>query len=517
MLMAASIIVKVIGALFKVPLANLYGAEGTGIFTYAYNVYSAMYVISTAGLPVAVSKMVAEANSLGRYREVNKIAKSTFVMFTCIGVASSLVIILGVDAFARWTSESARYAILATAPSIFFTCIVSAVRGYYQGLSNMVPTAISQVIEALGKLIIGLALARWLMSAGYSLEIVVAGAVTGVTLGTALSAVYVIFVKLKDRRHSRRLAESDTPCRSTKEIMRTLLMLAVPITISASVISLTNLIDGFVVAGRLQEGCMMTDAQATYLYGAYSLATTLFTVPQTFIAGIGVSIIPAISGARALGNGMKAQSLTVSAFRLTGLLAFPCAVGLGVMARPILGLLYYRQPEDVLVAAPLLQILAPAVFFVAMVSVTNSVLQAMGRAKEPMVHMLIGGIVKLTANFIMVGTPGINIHGAPVGTFLCYATITVLNLLAMRRADIHPQFARAFAKPLISAVVMGTFAWLVYPPAAGFVGERIGVLVTVGLAAIIYFLMLIATKALPKEDVLMLPKGEKIAKLLRMK
>ena len=174
LLMLSGIVVKVIGAFFSIPLANLYGADGNDIFISAYYVYSAMYVISSAGLPVAVSKMVSEARALGRGREVQRIAKVALCTFLILGAALSLTMVLLVDPICTLIGGSCRYAILTVAPTIFFTCVVSAVRGYYQGLSNMVPTAVSQVIEAMGKLVFGLGLAWYLMDAGYTLDIVVA-------------------------------------------------------------------------------------------------------------------------------------------------------------------------------------------------------------------------------------------------------------------------------------------------------------------------------------------------------
>lgn len=523
--MAASIIVKVIGALFSIPLTNLYGAEGTGIFNVAYYIYTAMFIISTAGLPVAVSKMVAEAKALGRIKEARRIGKVALIAFTVIGLFFTLVMIFGVDLFMDLAKNSmAREAVLAVAPTIFFICIVSAIRGYYQGLSNMIPTAFSQVIEALGKLIFGLGLAYYLMNRGFGIEIVVAGAIGGVTIGTVLSAAYIVFVRCRDAVFDKNHTTEDYDneiCRSGKSILKRLLVIAIPITIGSSVLSLTNLIDTFLVLRRLQEGCMMTDVYANYLYGAYGMAVKLFNLPQTVIVGIGVSVIPGISAALAKVEENRSRLLTESAFRLTGLLAFPCAVGLAVLSKPIMSLLYFNQIEDAAVAAPYLVYLTPAVFFVAMVTVTNAVLQASGKIWIPVITMSVGGIIKLVINWILVGTPAINIAGAPIGTCLCYGTISVLNLVYIWLKIVKYSPLKVFVKPLISAGIMGVFAYLVYKPIVVILGgsllmNAVSLMVTIGLSAVLYLLMLIATRALPKEDILMLPKGEKITKLLKM-
>ena len=518
--MLSGILVKVIGAFFSIPLANLYGADGNDIFISAYYVYTAMYVISSAGLPVAVSKMISEAKALGRGGEVRRIARVTFLTFLIMGSVLSLTMSLLVDEICLFIGGTCRYAILTVAPTIFFTCIVSAVRGYFQGLSNMIPTAVSQIIEALGKLIFGLGLAWYLMGAGYPLDVVVAGAIGGVTLGTVFSALFVIGYALRHKDDEP--LPQGTVCRSSREILSTLVKLAIPITVGASVFSVSSLIDTFMVKMRLQEGCFMTDAAAGFTYGAYGYAVKLFNLPLTLVTAIGVSLIPAISGALAVGSREKSVRLTESAFRLTGLLAFPCAVGLAVIPQPILEVLFVSQPEACALAAPLLRLLAPAVFLAGMVSVSNPVLQATGKVNLPVIAMGMGALVKIVCNYALVGLPDVGIHGAPMGTSLCYLVILVINLVNIRRLHIPFSLRRSFLRPLLAAGVMGVFVWLIYPPLAALLGSGrlmglLAVLLTVALAAVIYLLMLIAVKALPREDILMLPKGEKIAKILRIR
>jgi len=517
-LMISGIIVKVIGMLFSVPLTNMYGAEGNGIFTQAYYIYTAAFIISTAGLPVAVSKMVSEANALGRVREVRKIAKVALISFVFIGVFFTAAIMIGADWLTSTVLQSSLsyYAVLAIAPSIFFVSVVSAIRGYYQGLSNMVPTAISQVIEAVGKLVVGFLLAKYLLDRGYALEIVVAGAIMGVTVGTVLSAVYIVIVRATDKSARLSTEGTDLTCDSGKNILKRLIKIAVPITIGASVLSITNLVDMFVVMRRLQFGGMIYE-EANYLYGAYGMSVKFFNVPQTIIAGIGISVIPAISAALAKNEQEKSGRLVESSLRLTGLLAFPCAAGLFALAKPILDLFYYKQPQDVEVAYPLLQLLTPSVIFVGLVSVTNSILQANGKERIPVITMISGGLIKLVVNYILVGMPGVNIHGAPIGTLCCYGAIAVLNLFFIAKLKLRFSFVKAFAKPFLCALVMGVFAWYLFDPLKGFLGNGLGVLVTVGASVVIYGLLLIVTRAMPKEDILMIPGGSKIVKILRIK
>ena len=517
----ASILVKVIGALFTIPLSNLYGADGTAIFTKAYNVYATMYTVSSVGLPVAVAKIVAESNALGRNKEVRQIGKVALVTFLVAGALLSGSMIFGIDIIVEFFGERCRYATLVVAPTVFLTCIVSAFRGYYQGHGNMFPTAISQVIEAMGKLLFGLGLATVLMAKGYALEIVVAGAIGGVTIGTLISAVFMVCRRLLDARRDRRTVVEEGPCRSNKAIFKRLMGLAIPITLSTSIMSVTNLIDSGMVVKRLINGCGMLELEAEHLFGVLSMAQKIFNLPQTIIACIGVSVIPAISAALALQQKKKARKLVESGLRLTGLMAFPCAVGLGLMAKPVLQILYYNQLADANAAAPLLQEFSIAVICVAFVSITGSILQSMGKVSIPVRNTFIGGAVKLIANYILVGIPAIGIHGAPIGTILCQGSIAVLNLIAIRRCGIKFSLRRCFLLTGISALVMGVFVALANPAVAALLGSTgmtgmLGTFGVIGLAAVLYFLMLVVLRALPYEDVLMLPKGAKLAKLLKM-
>lgn len=517
----ASILVKVIGALFTIPLSNLYGADGTAIFTKAYNVYATMYTVSSVGLPVAVAKIVAESNALGRNKEVRQIGKVALVTFLVAGALLSGSMIFGIDIIVEFFGERCRYATLVVAPTVFLTCIVSAFRGYYQGHGNMFPTAISQVIEAMGKLLFGLGLATVLMAKGYALEIVVAGAIGGVTIGTLISAVFMVCRRLLDVRRDRRTVVEEGPCRSNKAIFKRLMGLAIPITLSTSIMSVTNLIDSGMVVKRLINGCGMLELEAEHLFGVLSMAQKIFNLPQTIIACIGVSVIPAISAALALQQKKKARKLVESGLRLTGLMAFPCAVGLGLMAKPVLQILYYNQLADANAAAPLLQEFSIAVICVAFVSITGSILQSMGKVSIPVRNTFIGGAVKLIANYILVGIPAIGIHGAPIGTILCQGSIAVLNLIAIRRCGIKFSLRRCFLLTGLSALVMGVFVALANPAVAALLGSTgmtgmLGTFGVIGLAAVLYFLMLVVLRALPYEDVLMLPKGAKLAKLLKM-
>lgn len=515
-LMLSGAAVKLIGALFSVPLANLYGADGNDLFISAYYVYAAMYVVSSAGLPTAVSKLVAEARAQGRGAEVRRLGWVALGTFLLLGATLSAGLLLLLDPICALVGEGCRLALQAVAPTILFTCLVSAVRGYFQGLSDMTPTAVSQVIEALGKLVFGLGLARYLTRTGHRLEVVVAGAIGGVTLGTALSALYTLLYALRHR--TKGLPEGGT-CRPAGALLRELLGLALPITVGASVSSLSSLADTLLVKLRLRQGCLLTEAAAGFSYGAYGFAVKLFNLPLSLVTAIGISLIPAISGAQAAGQRERVLSLTESALRLTGLLAFPCAAGLAAIPGPVLRLLFGSQPAACGLAEPLLRELAPAVVLAGLVSVTGPILQSLGRPELPVVSMAAGAVVKLLSSYVLVGLPEVGLRGAPLSSCLCYGVMLALNLCFLAGQGMAVPAGRTFGRTLASAAGMGAFVRLLERPAARLTGagrrdEVLAVLLLVSGGAVFYLLLLAASRALPREDLKMLPCGEKMIKKL---
>ncbi|MBQ6836908.1 MAG: polysaccharide biosynthesis protein, partial [Clostridia bacterium] len=471
-LMIASIATKIIGAIFKIPLTNLIGADGMGVFGVAYTIYSTLFVISTAGLPIAISKMVAEANAVGNHKRIKSILKVSLLSFSVIGILASFIMVIFAEPLTNLVGNTlAYYAVLAIAPSLFFVSIVSIIRGFYQGLSDMVPTAVSQVLESAGKLGFGLLFAYILQSRGYSFEICAAGAILGVTLGTLMSAIYLFIIVGKKFKEYKNI-DADEPF---VPLAKSIVKMAVPVTVGSAVLSLTNLIDMFLVMNRLQSAAGFSEMMANKLYGAYNMSVTLYNLPQTFVVAISVSIIPAISSFIAQNNRIKTAETIGTAFKLASMIAFPAGIGFLILSKPILNLLYYSKPEDVVIAAPLLSYLGIAVMFIALVSLSNSVLQAIGKINVPVFTMLVGGIVKIAANYILVGQPDVNINGAPIGTMCCYGVIAILNLIVIKKNYKEVSIVKMFSKTFVSAVVMGIFAYLMINPVSAYLGQKLGV------------------------------------------
>lgn len=514
-LAAAVAVTKVIGALYKIPLGNLLDKEGMAHFYVAYNIYNLLVILSTAGLPLALSRLVSQAHALGRVNQKRRVFRVALALFLTLGLVCSGLMLLIPHQLAQLLRDSkAALAIMALAPSVLCVCLIAAIRGCTQGQGNMKPTAASQIIESLCKLVIGLTLAWLLLGKGYASEIAAAGAIAGVSAGSALSLLALSWYLLRSRSGK---TGSDRP-QSHREIARELLRITVPITVGAGGMSCITLLDQMLVLGTLQNKLGLSEAAATALYGEYTFGMTLFNLPSSFIYPVSISLIPAIGAALARNDRVGACRNTESAFRLTALLAFPAGIGLSVLARPILDLLYPAVPETAAAAAYHLSILGIACIFVCLMVLTNGVLQAYGKEYIPVFTLLCGGALKIAANAALVAREDIGIKGAPVGTLCCYVLITVLNLIAIYRCvPQRPDYFRAFIRPLTASVLMALAAAGSYSLLNRLLnGSGVAVLLAIAAAVLVYALAAILLGAVTRQDMAALPKGEKIADFLRI-
>lgn len=525
------ILVKIIGAMFRIPLANLIGAEGMAIYQSAYSIYLVLFSVSTAGLPVAISKIVAEYKSLGEEENAFNVFSVSYRLLFIIGIVGTIALMAGAGPISSMMgAPDVAPALTALAPSLLFVSVASVYRGYFQGLKNMVPTAISEVIEAFLKLSAGLVFAYFLASYGSSGS--ATGAILGVTLGALASALFLIFYYIRKKERSI-FSKTYLTSKEQFSLLKKIIYIAVPVTLGSAVFTLTSTIDTFMVLKRLQDiGFSYTEAKV--MFGYYSgYAITMFNMPAAVIVGISMSIVPAISSAMAKKNTLEASANIASSVRITWQLAFPAGLGLAVLASPILRLLFpaadfiiptvplsAAEPTGLIAllnsggdATRLLTMLGLAISLVCITMLTNSILQALGKVWLPVVNMFAGGVIKILANYILVGVPGLNIMGAPISTTLCYLIITVLNLICISRIT-TPGYGigSTIVKPLISGTLMILTAIFTYKFVFGITSSNlISVAVSIALAGIVYFIAMLFTKAFKRMDILLIPKGSIIA------
>ena len=531
------IIMKILGFFYKIPLGNILGDEGYSMFMGAYSIYYIFFTLATAGLPVALSRLVAEADANGRAKQEEKTFRVALVTFTVIGLIFALIMFC----FPQWLAAEylenpdAAPSVRAMAPAILLVCIVSAYRGYCQGNGNMLPTTVDEVLEVFFKVVSGLVIAvlvlRVYKGSPVALPMGSAGAIFGVSIGSAVSLAYMIIYK---HRHYSVLSapytggidphnvpDDDNLVDPAMKIVRDILTIGIPIATGACIMALLNSVDSKLCMNRLQSAAGFSYREAKVLYGVYGKAQTLFNLPAAFITPLTISIVPAISGALAKGDKKTAGAVSEDSMRISAFLAIPMGVGLAVLAKPIMDVLY---PGSHLAGAGLLKVMGIASFFVCLVLMENAILQASGREKLTMVTLITGGVIKIIINWFLVARRDINIYGAPVGTLCSYCAMAAMDYVFMcRTLSSRPRLLRVFSAPLAASALMGLTAWGIYGVCqhALMGSRRIGTLIAmcaaIGAAVAVYLAAAIVFKAITKEDMKLIPGGEKIARILHMR
>lgn len=528
-LVCANLIVKIIGAIFRIPIYNILGGEGYANYQDAYTLYAMFFAISTAGLPVAIQRMISVANANQNFEEEKKIFKLALILFVLVGTVGTGIMIFGAKAYSSFVvkNDNAYFGILVLAPTLFFVCITSAFRGYFQGHQNMIPTAVSEIIEALCKLLIGIGAAMYALDryGTERLDIVAAYAIGGLTVGVALGTFYLFLRRLLLSRAEHNIKVSDKmnafkkSARKNGEIMKEIITISLPIMFSSLIVSMAGAIDSSMMKWRL-EGIGWTNEAANEAFGDYfGMAVPFFSLPNTLVVPLAVSIISVIAAAFAENNKKLIKSTVESTFRVALIITMPCAFGIACMSKPILNLIYSKYPEAVQTTAPLLSILAIAVVFVSMMTITNSMLQAQGQEKKTIISMACGMLVKIISSYILIGIPEINRYGTPISTCLCYFTIMALNFyFLVKYTGIVPPLRRTFIKPFMSSSIMAICTILVYILMNNILGgSRIAIIPAVATAVLIYIILTLLSKTLTREDVLLLPKGTKIYDAMKKK
>lgn len=526
-LMLSNVLVKVIGMFFRIPLTNILGVDGMAYYNAAYSIYVSFYMISTAGIPVAISRMIAASNSQNNVKEVEKTFKLAYWVFFVIGAVGTAIMIVFSQSFADKSGmPDANLAIIAIAPTLFFICLSSAYRGFFQGLHNMVPSAVSQVIEALGKIGIGLFAAWYFYTVrGEELHVVAMYVISGVTIGVAAATIYAWITKkmFESAVYEANCQTScDLPVRSTKSLLYELIITSLPIALASSIMGLTNTIDTLTMVENLMESGLSQEAAQSY-YGTYSsLVIPLFNMAPPLIYPFGIAAIPALSKAIAINDKKSCTDNMQSAFRMGALIAIPCAIGMGCLSKGIISILF--KPQDINVngtvvkafdlAAPALSIVASAIFFLAIISITNSIIQAYRFEIYTIISTVLGIIVKYVLTSTLSAVEGMGIMGSAVGTAAGYFVIMFVNMVVViTKIKFIPSIRKTFLKPLIAGVFCGVTAIVISRLLADF-NIKVATLVSIVSAVAVYFCVIIIIKGINRADVLMMPKGDKVCRIM---
>jgi len=514
----STVLVKIIGFLFTIPLLNMLGAEGMGYFYTAYEIYGLFTVVFTTGLPVAAAKMVSEAVTKKNNSLADAIFSASKFLFYLFGLVCAVAMFFFADGLADLLKNpNAALAMRALAPMVFFQAVLAAYRGYFQGKSNMIPTAATQIIEAVLKLLFGVGAAYALLKLGYSNAFAAAGAIAGVSIGSVVAVIYLLFYKKKDDKYIEGLSSLSTDI-NNKHLIKSLISIAVPITLGTAIFNLIGIIDTGIIMRRLQDAIGLSYYESNWLFGVYGNAKKLFNLPIAFIVPLSSSVIPALSAALTRKDQKSAKGLTAQSLKVTSLLAFPSGAGLFALAYPIMNLIYFKSSEEIAIGAQLLSVLGIAVVFSSLVLITSSIIQVGYDVKYPAITMTIGGIIKIGLCWILVGNSDIGIIGAPISTCVCYAVTAILNIILICRKLINVKDAMIiFIKIAACSVIMAVAAYNLNGLLVRAINAKIACILSMILGVIIYGVLAVTTKLVTRDDFKQFPKGEKIANILHIK
>ncbi len=545
-LLMATALVKVLGAFFKIPLNWFMEDLAIGYFSTAYNLYLPVYAVALAGMPVAVCRMVSSFVAKERYTDARQVLKVARIVFLVIGIVGTLSVMLAAKPYLNYIgkNQGAFAAILVLAPCLFFCCVMSTYRGYYEGLCNMTPTAISQVIEALGKVVVGLSLVWVVRRLGYGPEYQAAAAMFGIMLGTACGAAYlrIRIWRSGDGFTKEQLILCGPPQESRKATFKALVIFAVPVIIGSLVNQAGGLVDTMTIQRRLtdlvqqnpayfqenfsemwaylsQETTSLEELKAaipTYFYGSYNgFAFSIYNLVPTITSVLGVSALPIITACYTAGKKEETKTTLEAVFRITSLAAMPAGFGIAALSGGVLHLLYSNKPIMADIATPTLTVLGFAVVFSALSMPMTNLLQAVGKERVPVINMFIGTVIKIALNYWLVGKYSVNITGGAISTLVCYAFICVADYICLvHYTGIRPNFMAAFIKPLFAAALCGIAAWAGNGLLIRVLPQSLSTVISIGIGAVVYLIAVFLLKIITKNDVFMLPKGEKIAKVL---
>ena len=514
-LVIAGIVSKIFGAIFRIPLTNMIGAEGQAYYSAAYAVYNLLFVIATAGFPVAISRMVSSRIAEGDFLNAHKSYKLAMKVSWALGIISFIVMFFGAGAIAAaYKNSGAEASMKAISVALLFTPVVASMRGYYQGRQNMKPTGITEVIEQMMRVAVGLSLAYMFYKT--NLQYAAAGATFGASAGiiAALVAMAVIYARDKEPR-SKLLEGSVVKAETDKKRLKELFAFLIPITIGASVMPIMFNIDaGIIVRRLLATG--WDPVMAKKLYGLMGgFCDPIINLPNIFIDAICISLMPAVTTAFTLNNKKDMDDHIKTGLKTMMIITYPCAIGLIVLAKPILTMLYYRKYDEALLAVPALQILALSIITLSIMRTLQSCLQGIGKMMLPVYNLFIGAIVKAVSSYILLGIPAVNINGAAIGSVLAYVTAGILNFRALKKyTNVSLDMKSIFFRPLVAALIMGAAAIVSYKLLFLITSSNaVSTLVSVMFAAAVYFVSAFLTGAVTKDEIELIPKGDLIYRL----
>ena len=532
----AGLLVKVIGAVYRIPLANIVGESGMAYYEVAYPYYSWLLVISSAGLPTAISKLVSERIAVGNVAGAKKVFNSAMRLLFFIGVVTTVLLFAASGGIAKLSGAApARFSLMALSPALFFVSIMCAYRGYLQGMQCMTGTAISQVVEQVVKLAVGFSLAYFFVKTRPDRpELAAMGALIGVSVSELIALIVIHFyymIRMKrgtlpvcaDPGAVKRASET------VQDITKKLLLIAIPITIGASIMPVTgiadsvfiiNILEGRGVASGLDAESANHAARVAYTV-LRSYVTPLINMPAVLTLALSMSLVPAISHAATRGERRIVNSASRTGIKLAMFIGAPCAAGLFILGGPIMSMLYSavrNNSERFIQAQQVMFFAAIGVLFLSLVQTLTGIIQGIGKPRVPVYFLAIGGAVKIISMIILMKFTNLGILGAAISTVLCYAVAGIGDTIyVIKKTGMSLSYSDTFIKPLLSSLVMALVVFLVYR-IFGLLGHpSIGTLFAIAAGVVVYLVLMILLRPFSASDLEFLPKSRLFARIFGIK
>ena len=524
MLMIAQVAIKVLGFLYRLVIINIdgFGDIGNGYYSTGYQVYSLLLTLSSVGIPTVISKLVAERVAIGDHKGAHRIFKTALKTFTTIGIIMFLSLFFGADFIARniINVEGVKYTLMVLAPAIMFVAAGAVMRGYFAGLGTMKPTSITQTLEQFLNCLLTITFVY--CTIGKDTAIMAAAGNLSSTIAIIIAFIYIVIFYRKQRKEILEDCKNQTvemETKTTKQILKIIFAASIPMTIGSLVAELNATIDTLTVSnciqtafqGIIQGGKEALELKAMQLSGMVSKIETIVRLPLAINAAFCTALVPAIAASLARKDRETAVKRLSFSFFLTIIIILPCAVGLVVLAEPILKTIYPNYSEG----ASILAITSISMTFVALSYVINGGLYGLGKTYVPAIALAVGAGVKTILNIMLVSNPKINILGSPISSAICQAiNFAICSFYLSKYIKLDIKIIKHIIKPLISAGIMGLVAYGTHYVLIDRIGNSKATIIAILIGAIIYGVMLIATKTLSKEDMYMIPFGTKLYKIL---
>jgi len=501
-----SFFARFLGVFFKIPLDYLVGTQGLGLYNILYPFYTILLAVSTVGLSIAVSKMTAERISLNRFDSAYRVFKLSSILFMILGSLSSLCLLLlsqKIILLLNWPPET-YFGLMALTLAPFLVAIMSAFRGFFQGMGSMTPTGISMVIEQIGRILVGISLSYFFLLKGKDLGIVVAGAAFGATAGAFLGALFLLLYFFKNKEEIDRKVKNsfnETNIESASAILMELLSIAVPISMGSAISSIMVFIDSTMLPNILTKLHNSREI-AIGLMGSNTRALTLINVPLVISVSIGTSIVPVIAAANKSKDYNLLRVRINKGLKIGSIPAIPAAVGLSMLSGEAIGTVFSSKAgEDIL------RILAFSVIFIVMAQIFTNILHAIGKPYIPVFTIIIGGIIKILLNSLLVSNPSLSIRGAAISTIISYMITAFLNFIIVKKhTGLKLNISSIILKPVIASALMALILPHLYSILFSLTSSlKISTVLAVVLGGGFYILLIIVLGGLTSEELKMLP------------